>query len=132
MGIMESRQGAGRLYKVQFYRDKNGERPALEYLKALTVKNDKDSRIRAKKIQDYIGILREYGTRAGEPYIKHIEGDIWELRPSKDRVLFVAWYNEGFVLLHAFEKKTQKTPEREKDRARREYADLKERGLSDE
>lgn len=120
------------MYEVRFYKDGNGEQPALAYLKELMGKNDKDSRIRARKMQDYINILREYGTRAGEPYIKHIEGDIWELRPTKDRVLFVAWHKGGYVILHAFEKKTQKTPEREKEKARREYADLKERGGDDE
>ena len=41
---------------------------------------------------------------------KHIEGDIWELRPLRERVFFVAWYNNSYVLLHHFTKKTQKTP----------------------
>ena len=120
------------MYEVHFYRDKNGGQPALSYLKELLRGNDKDSRIRARKMQDYINLLREYGTFIGEPAVKHIEGDIWELRPARDRVLFVAWHNNGYVLLHAFEKHTQKTPEREKQRARDEYKDLKERGLEDE
>jgi len=120
------------LYEVHFYRDKSGDQPALSYLKALTGKNDKDSRIRARKIQDYINVLREHGTFIGEPIVKHIEGDIWELRPARDRVFFVAWHNNGYVLLHCFEKHTPKTPEREKKRARAEYKDLKERGLDDE
>lgn len=120
------------MFKVNFYRDKTGTQPVKDYMKDLASQNGKDARIRLKKMQDYIRILQEYGTRAGEPYMKHLEGDIWELRPTKDRVLFTAWYQSGFVLLHAFEKKTQKTPEREKERARRELADLKERGLNDE
>ena len=120
------------MYEVHFYRDKNGEQPALSYLKELLKGKDKDSRIRARKMQDYINLLREYGTFIGEPAVKHIEGDIWELRPARDRALFVAWNNNGYVLLHAFEKHTRKTPEREKQRARDEYKDLKERGLEDE
>ncbi|MBF1001077.1 MAG: type II toxin-antitoxin system RelE/ParE family toxin [Lachnospiraceae bacterium] len=120
------------MYEVHFYRNRKGEQPALSYLKELLGKKDKDSRIRAGKIHDYINLLREYGTFIGEPAVKHIEGDIWELRPARDRVLFVAWHNNGYVLLHAFEKHTQKTPEREKKRAREEYKDLKERGLNDE
>jgi len=47
-------------------------------------------------------------------------------------VLFVAWHNNGYVLLHAFEKHTAKTPEREKNRAREEYKNLKERGVADD
>ena len=65
-----------------------------------------------------------YRDRAGaQPALEYIR----ELASNS-----TAWHNGGFVLLHAFEKKTQKTPEREKDRARRELADLKERGMNDE
>ncbi|MCF0141454.1 MAG: type II toxin-antitoxin system RelE/ParE family toxin [Mogibacterium sp.] len=88
----------------------------------------KDSRIKVNKINDYIEILRRYGTRAGAPYIKHIDGDIWELRPLRDRIFFVAWTDDCFYLLHHFVKKTQKTPAREIDKAKRELADLRERG----
>lgn len=76
-------------------------------------------------------ILKQYGTMAGEPYMKHLDGDIWELRPLRDRILFVAWHEGSFVLLHSFVKKTQKTPAREIDKAKRELADLKERGVYD-
>jgi len=37
-----------------------------------------------------------------------------------------------FVLLHHFMKQTQKTPTREIEQAKRELADLKERGLDHE
>ncbi len=30
----------------------------------------------------------EHGTAAGEPYVKHLDGEIWELRPLRDRILF--------------------------------------------
>jgi len=46
--------------------------------------------------------------------------------------LFVAWIDGSFVLLHHFVKKTQKTPRREIEKAKRELQDLKERGLKDE
>ena len=116
---------------VYFYRDRSGKEPVKEYMLALAGKNDKDSRIRLKKIGDYIQLLHEHGTTAGEPYMKKIDREcgIWELRPSGDRVLFVAWVGDTFVLLHVFPKKSQKTPRREIERARRELKDLKERGL---
>ena len=50
----------------------------------------------------------------------------------RDRILFVAWLDGSFVLLHHFVKKTQKTPRREIEKAKRELQDLKERGLRDE
>ena len=39
---------------------------------------------------DYIELLSQHGTRAGQPYIKHLDAEIWELRPLRDRILFVA------------------------------------------
>ena len=58
--------------------------------------------------------------------------NIWELRPCSDRIFFVAWVNDTYMLLHVFQKKTQKTPEREKEQARREVKDLMERGQDNE
>ena len=69
------------MYEVIFYKDKNGNEPVLDYLKQLISKNDKDSRIKANKINDYIEVLSKYGTRAGDPYVKHLDGERWELRP---------------------------------------------------
>ena len=51
-------------------------------------------------------MLKNRGTMIGEPFIKHLEGDIWELRPLRDRILFAAWLDDGFILLHHFVKKT--------------------------
>jgi phage-related protein len=120
------------LHKIYFYRAKDGSRPVADYIISLRGKNDKDSRIKLNKIQDYINALSKYGLQLREPYIKHLDGEIWELRPLRDRILFIAWHNESFVLLHQFMKKTQKTPAREIDKAKRELADLIERGWNDE
>ena len=117
------------MHKIYFYKDSSGDEPVLDYLKKLLSKKDKDSRIKANKINDYIEILSKYGTQAGEPYIKHLDGEIWELRPLRDRILFVAWVDGAYVLLHQFMKKTQKTPAREIEKAKRELADLIERGV---
>lgn len=117
------------MYNIYFYQDKNGHQPVLEYIQNLKKRNNKDSRIKLNKINDYITILGRFGTRAGEPYIKHIDGEIWELRPLRDRILFVAWHNGDFVLLHQFMKKT---PLREIQKAKNEYSDLLERGFDNE
>lgn len=120
------------MYEVRFYKDKQGNEPVLDYIKELAGKNDKDNRIKLHKVQDYIKILKAYGTTAGEPYMKHLDGDIWELRPIRDRILFAAWVDGGFVLLHQFVKKTQKTPPREIEQAKRELSDIRQRGFDDE
>lgn len=115
------------MHEVFFYKDRNGREPVRQYMAELAARKDKDSRIKLNKINDYIQALKVYGTILGEPYIKHIEGDIWELRPLRDRILFVAWDNGNFILLHHFMKKTRKTPMSEIEKAKRELADLKGR-----
>lgn len=117
------------MHKIYFYRDRHGNEPVLEYLQELGRRSDKDSRIKANKINDYIEALSQYGIAVGEPYIKHLDGEIWELRPLRDRILFVGWFDGGFVLLHVFMKQTQKTPAREIAKARREFKDMIERGV---
>ena len=120
------------MYEIHFYRDKKGREPVLDYLNQLKNKNDKNSRIKLNKIQDYIEYLSRDGLRIGEPYIKRLKGNIWELRPLRDRILFVAWENNSFVLLHSFMKQTQKTPPEEIEKAVREYNDLVERSKNNE
>lgn len=120
------------MHKIHFYRDRSGKQPVLEYIKELRERKDKDSRVKLNKINDYIEILSQYGTQAGEPYLKHLDGEIWELRPLRDRILFVAWDGDGFILLHHFMKQTQKTPAREIEKAKRELADLRERSKDNE
>ena len=108
------------MHDIYFYKDRNGNEPVKEYLAELAAKKDKDSRIKLNKIRDYMKTLSVYGTQAGEPYIKHLDGEIWELRPLRDRILFVAWVNGSYVLLHQYMKRTQKTPARETEKAKRE------------
>ena len=57
----------------------------------------------------------------------HPDGDIRELRPLRDRILFVGVVDGKYVLLHQFMKKTQKTPAREIKKAKNELKDFKER-----
>lgn len=34
-------------------------------------------------------MLSKYGTNLGDTYIKHLQEDIWELRPLRDRILLL-------------------------------------------
>ena len=128
---MNSKRGCF-VYAIYFYKDKQGNQPVLDYMRELARHDSKDIRIKLNKLNDYIELLSQHGTRAGQPYIKHLDAEIWELRPLRNRILFVAWLDGSFVLLHHFVKKTQKTPRREIEKAKRELQDLKERGLRDE
>ncbi|MEW6609527.1 MAG: type II toxin-antitoxin system RelE/ParE family toxin [bacterium] len=120
------------MFKINFYRDAQGKQPIKEYLVDLAGKSDKDSRIKLNKIDYYLQALSKYGTRLGEPFIKHIDGEIWELRPLRDRFFFFCWKGESFVLLHHFVKKTQKTPKKEIEQAKRNLKDYIERSGKNE
>ncbi len=56
---------------------------------------------------------------------KHLDGEIWELRPLSNRILYAYYDNDTFVLLHHFVKKTQKTPKSEIEKAKREIEDYR-------
>lgn len=117
------------VFEVEFYEDRNGREPIKELIIELQTrgKTSKNERIRAEKILTYIRVLQEYGTYAGEPFVKHINGDIWELRPLRDRIFFFCFRKNTILLLHHFIKKTSKTPRREIEQAKRNLIDHIER-----
>ena len=115
------------MYEILFYRDQNDIEPVKEYLLSLAQNESKDSRIKLNKIRDYVKLLSDLGTSVGKPYVKHLDGEIWELRPIRDRILFARLMDGRFVLLHQFMKKTQKTPKREIQTAQQRLSELKER-----
>jgi len=115
------------LHTIIFYSDRQGNEPVTEYIDELEAQNTKDARIRLTKMRAYIKALAQNGLPLRVELCKHIDGEIWELRPVKDRVMFAGWKDGAFVLLHCFEKKGQKTPKREIERAQREFKDFAER-----
>lgn len=96
------------MYDVEIYKDKNGKSEIEEYITNLQNKKSKDSKIKVNKILAYIRLLREHGLSLGVPYIKHLDNEIWELRPLRDRILFAYFDNNKFILLSYFMKQTQK------------------------
>lgn len=119
------------MYEIVFYKDRVGNEPVYEYMLELQNCKSKDSRIKLTKIREYVKALSYNGTYLPDTYVKHLDGEIWELRPLRDRILFAAVLGGRFILLHSFVKKTQKTPAREIAQAKRELADFIERGGND-
>ena len=72
------------MHEIIFYQDRNGRQPVLDYMEKLGKSKSKDSRIKLNKISDYIQALSVYGTeQLTENYVKHLDGEIWELRPIR-------------------------------------------------
>lgn len=117
------------MFDVEFYEDRRGVQPVREVLVELRDKarTSKDARIQYQKILTHIRTLEAYGTRIGEHQVKHIDGNLWEIRPLAHRIIFFYWRDNKFVLLHNFIKKTQKTPAKEIQQATRNLKDFLER-----
>ena len=116
------------MYEIVFYQNIKGESPVLDYMRTLNSSKSKDARIKLNKILEYVKALKTYGAQdLPSVYAKHLDGEIWELRPARNRILFAAVVGGRYVLLHYFLKTTQKTPLREIEAAKRELEDFKKR-----
>ena len=101
------------MQEIYFYKDRKGREPVKEFLIELSRQKSKDSRIQLNKINDYLQLLSQDGTMIGQPFVKYLGDDLWELRPLRNRIFFISEANGAYILLHHFVKKSQKTPRRE-------------------
>lgn len=74
-------------------------------------------------------MLEEHGPQAlGMPHVRHLEGRLWELRLKARegiaRAVYVAVKGRRIVVLHAFVKKSQATPQRALRTARRRLKEM--------
>lgn len=86
--------------------------------------------IRAK-LTRIVELITSFGLEnVHEPYVKHIEDKIWEMRmKGKDnigRALYVTAKGRRVIILHAFIKKTQKTPGKAIRLAKQRLKELKQ------
>ena len=92
-------------YEIEFYDKADGSEPAKEFILAL------DAKMRAKVVRT-VGLLREEGPSLREPYSKHLEDGIFEIRTKF-----------GSDITRVLYKKTQKTPASEIALAKQYRAD---------
>lgn len=94
------------MWRVEFLDD--APKAALEAL-------PRDIRASFERI---VHLIESHGLeRVREPYVKHLQGRVWEMRmKGKDgiaRAAYVTTTGRRVVVVHVFGKKTQKTPRRE-------------------
>lgn len=99
------------LWSVEFLNE-----DVLADLSALSVE------IRAR-FERIVRLIEAYGLEnLREPYVKHLEGSLWEMRmKGRDgvaRAIYVTATGRCVIVVHVFIKKTQKTPRREIEIAR--------------
>jgi len=96
---------------IEYYTRLNGTSPINEFVDALSDKT------RVKTIETF-GLLQDYGLEAGMPHVKPLSGmrGAWEVRVKSNKNIYrYPFIIDGgtAIILHAFVKKTQKTPEKE-------------------
>lgn len=107
-------------YEIEFYDRPDGTEPAKEFVLSL------DKKMRAKVLRT-VALLGSEGPLLREPYSKHLEDDIFEVRTKFGsditRVLYFFVVGKKVILTNGFIKKTQKTPPAEIALAKQYRAD---------
>jgi phage-related protein len=103
-------------WKVVFYASEDGRDSVFKEIDGFGENN-------AVKIFKTVELLKTYGHSVLETHIKHINRKIWEIKIDHYRVLYFMHRNQHYVLVRAFMKKTQKTPEGEVEIAEKRYGD---------
>jgi phage-related protein len=96
---------------VRFYRTAGGEEPVREYLRGLPL----DER---RLVGAAIRALQSCGLSAPGLVTRQLDGKLWEIKASAERVLYCVSTGPVVWLLHAYRKATQKAPRREVGLAR--------------
>jgi phage-related protein len=108
----------------EFYEDEHGKQPVAEFLDSL------DQRARARFLWS-MEQLRIRNVQAKFPLVRHLEGDLWELREESQtniyRIVYFFYTGRRIVFVHGFQKKTEKTPPRELELARSRRQDFETR-----
>lgn len=96
-------------WKVIYYVTSGGTNPVKNFLDARP-----SAKLKALRILSHI---KEFGLTSAIPHIKKLIGTpLWEIRilgQDSIRILYVTRAEKKILLLHAFEKKTDKTPPKE-------------------
>lgn len=95
-------------WKVLFFQTARGDFPVREFIE------EQDKSVRTK-IGLSVRLLIKNGPYLKPPYIKKLQSKLYELRISgkvEIRIFYTIAHNE-YYLLHAFKKKSQKTPSKE-------------------
>lgn len=115
-------------YRVHVYEDSHGKSEIKEWIQQMNKSSSKMDKSILKKLYFQVGRLESEGFSLNEPVSKKMKGyDLYELRPVPYRIFYATFKGDEFVLLHYFYKKSNKTPQREIEKAKNNLADWIER-----
>lgn len=105
-------------FEVSIYEDARGHSPIRDWIDQLNESNHRMDKSILRKFYFQVSRLELEGLSVGEPQVKKFKGyDLYELRPTPWRVFFGTRTENELVLLHAYRKKSEKTPRKEIQKA---------------
>lgn len=117
------------MFEVVYYELSDGTEPVKDFIEAQPVK------MRAKIAME-LSVLQDLGNELREPYSKHLEDGIFEMRckvgADITRLLYFFCGGKIVVLTNGFVKKGRKTPRAEIKLAKQRRADYLERRHNDD
>ena len=103
-------------FSVIFYEKEDGSMPARDFILSL------DEKLKAKTLRN-INLLAKVGPALREPQSSKLDDGIFEIRTkvgtNLTRVLYFFYVGKMAVLTNGFVKKTQKTPRKEIEKAKK-------------
>jgi len=109
-------------HDVRFYtHPRSGRSPVADFIRRQAAKQRGRIALQLERLAASWGIALE-----ATPNVKKLEAYLWELKVGRYRVVFTDAVARRLVLLHAFEKKSRKTPREALKVARRRLADIRE------
>lgn len=114
------------MFEIELYETTDGKEPVAGFIRSL------DTKMRGK-LDALLEVLMESGPEIREPYSKHLEDGIFELRciigSNHARILYFFFAGRHIVLTNGFIKKTDKAPRKEISLAKKRRAEWLNRNV---
>jgi len=97
-----------KIYDIVFFETASGNQPARDVIKGLSKDDQKEIGADIRVVQNSFPI--------GLPLVRKLKPDLWEIRSIITNGffrVFITFFGEKIILLHAIIKKTNKTPPQE-------------------
>ncbi len=109
-------------WEIVFYTTPRGDSPVEAFLDSI------DNMEALEAVVDAFDLIQEFGVG---PHLgrlcRHIEGELWELKPDRVRLFYCCYTGRRVVVLHGYWKQSQRAPKREIRTALRRWSDWLER-----
>lgn len=107
-------------WNIAYYKTDSGSAPVIDYINI-----QEPNRI--CRIRNSLRLLKEFGIGKSQLNARKLRGvrykGLYELRIDNSRIIYFLYPERKFVLVHAFTKKSKKTPKKELETARKRMID---------